>query len=469
MARGPRAPTATPFRRDTFGSEILDHAAIAVDDGHPLSNAREDRRQFFLIGHTADRQRRTNLSGASGASDPVNIGLNRIRQVEIHHHAKAGHINAARRHIGGDKNLKLAGFEFAKHLDPDRLSHVTMQHVGIQPLLAKPVSKLLGADSCPRKDKHLSAIELLELLQQHIALVHSLDQHRRLFNGVHRLAGPCRTDGHRILEEGFSKCLHLLRHRRREEYRLAGRGQCLENAFDRRIEAEIDHLVAFVEDKMLDIVELDLATGLKVLETARRGHDHINAFIQRPDLEVIALAAADGNVADLEAAGESLDAVRNLIGELSRRGEDQHACPAHIVGLALVEQLVQKRQQIGRRLTGAGLRQADEIMSGKNGRNGLLLDRGRLGQALRRDVVDDARRETKFKKRIARKIAAFFRHLLSGFDRNGGLIGLGGGCGLDGHGHPSRERTAASRDTAAAIYHRLPELRSVLKISLRRR
>ena len=108
-------------------------------------------------------------------------------------------------------------------------------------------------------------------------------------------------------------------------------------------------------------------------------------------------------------------------------------------------------------------------MAGENGRDGFLLDRGRFGQALRRDVVDDARREAELEKGIARKMAVFLRHLLAGVDGNGGLIGLGGGCGLDGHGHPSRVRAAASRDTAAAIDHRLPELVSMLKISLRRR
>ena len=399
----------------------------------------------------------------------MNIGLDRIRKVEIHHHAKAGHINAACGHIGGNQHLKLAALELAEYLEPDCLSHVTMQHIGVQPLLTKPVSQFLGTNTCPRKDQNLPAIELLELVQQHIALVHALDQYSGLFDGVHRLACPRRTDGHCVLEEGFSKCLHLLRHRRREEHGLAGRGQCLENAFDRRIKAEIDHLVALVEDEMLDIVELDLATGLQVLETTRRGHDHINTLVQRPDLEIIALAATDGDVANLQAARERLDAVRNLIGKLTRRGENQHACTAHLVGLALVEQLVQKRQQIGRRLAGAGLCQANQIMAGENGRNGFLLDRGRFGQALRRDVVDDARRQTKLEKGVARKIAAFFRHLLAGFNGNGGLIGLGGGWGLDGHGHPSRERAAASRDTAAAIDHRLPELRSMLKISLRRR
>ena len=67
-----------------------------------------------------------NLAGAAGAPDPVDIGLYRVRKVEIHHHAEARHINAAGGHVGGDQNLKLAALEFAKHLQSSRLAHVAM-------------------------------------------------------------------------------------------------------------------------------------------------------------------------------------------------------------------------------------------------------------------------------------------------------------------------------------------------------
>ena len=60
---------------------------------------------------------------------------------------------------------------------------------------------------------------------------------------------------------------------------------------------------------MLDVVEIDLATGLQILEPARGGDNNIDPLVQRANLEIIPLTATDGQVAHLEASGEGLDAV----------------------------------------------------------------------------------------------------------------------------------------------------------------
>ena len=278
-----------------------------------------------------------------------------------------------------------------------------MQHIGVQPLLAKPVRQILGAKPGAGEDQHLPALQRLQLAQQDIALVSALDQHRCLPDGIHGFAGTRRLDGHRIGQEGLGKGLHLVRHGGREKDRLAGLRKRLENPLDRRIEAQINHLVALIEDEMLDIFELDLAARLQILEPPRGGDDDIDALVQRPDLEIIALAAADRQVAHLEASGEGLDAVGNLVGKLTRRRQDQHAGAPHILGLALVQQPVQQRQKIGRRLSSAGLRQTNQILALQDRRNGFLLDRCRGGQPLRGNVVNDARRQAKLEKRIAGK------------------------------------------------------------------
>ena len=89
----------------------------------------------------------------------MDIGLDGFGKVEIDHQPETGHINAARRDISGDKHLKLAALELAQHFQADRLPHVAMQHIGIQPVFAKPVSQIFGAKPCPRKDQHLPSIK----------------------------------------------------------------------------------------------------------------------------------------------------------------------------------------------------------------------------------------------------------------------------------------------------------------------
>ena len=484
-----RTPASASLRGGSFRPEILDHIAVAVDDGHPLADLGQNRRQLFLIGNTADRNGSADLAGPAGAADPVDIGLDRLGQVEIHHQPQARHINAARRHVGGHKNLQLAPLELAENLLADRLSHVAVQHVGIQPLFTKPVGKVLGAQTGARKDKNLSPVKLLKLAKQDVALVRPLDQNGRLGDRIHCLAGLRRLDRHRIFKEGFGKRLHLCRHGGREEHRLAGGRQCFENPFDGGIETEVDHLVALIEDEMFDVVEIHLAAGLKILETARGRHDDVDTLVQRANLEVIALAATDRQIAHLEASRERLDAVGNLIGKLARRGEDQHACAAHILCLALLKKLVEDRQQIGRRLSRARLGKADQVTAREDGRNGVTLDGRRFGQPLRGDVVNDARRKPQLVEGVARKAVSLggfagfqglfgLLGLFALFGLDSSLVSLDSGlslgrhvcirlnrkfgvgflrCGLDGHGHPSRERSMASRDTSAAIDPRLPD------------
>ena len=142
---------------------------------------------------------------------------------------------------------------------------------------------------------------------------------------------------------------------------------------------------------------------------------------------------------------------------------------------------MKKRQKIGRRLSGAGLRQPDQIAAGENGRNGVALDRRGFGQALSGNIIDDARRQPEFEKRVARKrlrtligctlirigrsvsigLDIRYRHIsfrrtIFGHAIFGQVSVAVLHCGLDGHGHPSRKRSTAFRDTAAAIDPRLP-------------
>ena len=126
-----------------------------------------------------------------------------------------------------------------------------------------------SARSASHEDQRLLAFHAAELAEENVALVGIADQHGALADGIDRFAGAFGLDRHRIGQEGFGKPFHLVRHRGREEDGLAGLRQRLENAPDRRQEAQIDHLVALIEDEMFDIRQIDLAAGHQILETPR--------------------------------------------------------------------------------------------------------------------------------------------------------------------------------------------------------
>ena len=154
---------------------------------------------------------------------------------------------------------------------------------------------------------------------------------------------------------------------------------------------------------MLDVAEIDLAAGHQILEAARSRDKNVDALFQRPELVVVPLAADDGQIAHLQTAGKGLDAVRHLVGQLARRHQNENAGAPRRACLAFLKKPVEQRQQIGGGLAGSGLRQPDQVAPLEDHRNGVALDRGGDGQALRGDVVDNARRDAELEERVARK------------------------------------------------------------------
>ena len=181
----------------------------------------KDRRQLFLVGDAADRQRLAIAPGAAGPADAVNIGFDHLGKVVIDHEAKPRHIDPARRHVGGDKKAELALLETAKHLLADILAHVAVKGVGVDPLLGQPGGQLVRAKPCPHENQCLLALHPAELAEKNVTLVGIANQHGALADGIDRLAGAFGLDRHRIVQEGLGKAFHLVRHRGREEHRLA--------------------------------------------------------------------------------------------------------------------------------------------------------------------------------------------------------------------------------------------------------
>ena len=174
-----------------------------------------------------------------------------------------------------------------------------MQCVGVDPLLGQPFRQFIGPQARSDEDECLFIRNLREFLKQDIPLVGIANQNGPLADSVNRFAGMRRADGDRIAEKGFGKCLHFHRHCRRKENCLCCFRKRLENAFDRRQETEIDHLVAFIKHKMLNLPEIDLSLRLKVFEPTRRGDDDVDTLFQRTNLEIIAFTAADRQITHL--------------------------------------------------------------------------------------------------------------------------------------------------------------------------
>ncbi len=109
--------------------------------------------------------------------------------------------------------------------------------------------------------------------------------------------------------------------RRREQHGLTVRRGLVEQAPDRRHEAHVGHPVGLVEHDLADIAQVDVATLDQVFEAARAGHQDVDAALEGAQLAAVADAAVDG--VDADVSGEAAQLGRDLLGELTSRGEHQ--------------------------------------------------------------------------------------------------------------------------------------------------
>ena len=182
-----------------------------------------------------------------------------------------------------------------------------------------------------------------------------------------------------ILEEFLRKLFDRRRHRRREQHRLAAFGQLVADEFDVGDEPHVEHPVRFVDDQKFAAVEQDLPTLEQVHEAARRGNQHVDALVQGLDLVAHLHAADKQRELEVMVLAVFLEILGHLRSQFACRREDQRA--RHQGAAATAGHDIDHGQDEARRLAGSGLRDTDDVLHHQDGRDGLGLDRRRLGIA----------------------------------------------------------------------------------------
>ena len=176
-----------------------------------------------------------------------------------------------------------------------------------------------------------------------------------------------------------------------EQHRLPFGRHEFQDPFDRGQETHVEHAVGFIQYKDFDIAEFDMTLFGQVQQTPGAGHDDLDAITQRADLPGRSNAAVNGGAAQLGAVGQVADAVMDLLGQFTGRGDDQGTGPV----ARTVHQAVQDGQHEGCRLACAGLGGADQVLTGDRGRDGRFLDGRRFPVAQPVDPRLEARVKVK--------------------------------------------------------------------------
>ena len=186
------------------------------------------------------------------------------------------------------------------------------------------------------------------------------------------------VDARGIAEDLRRELGDVRRHGRREQQRLpllAAGGDDLPHVAD---EAHVEHAVGLVEDEDRDLVEIHMALGVEVEETARRGDQDVDALLERLDLLALPDAAEDHGGAELKLAAIGAEAIVDLPRKLARRRENERMRAPRRARPALLGQAMQNWQREGRGLAGARLGDAEQIPALHEKRNGLRLNWRRL-------------------------------------------------------------------------------------------
>jgi len=168
----------------------------------------------------------------------------------------------------------------------------------------------------------------------------------------------------------------------REEEGLPFARKGSDDFFDITEEAHVEHAINFVEDKIFDTGEIDVAFIHMIQKSSGTGHKNIDSILHGSDLRVFTYSAEDEGFAEAEMSTIGFEALRNLAGKFPGGSEDKDLrCPPVGAPGSVVER-VKNGQGKGSSLTGSGLSDANEVSSLEQDRNRLGLNRGWSGVIL---------------------------------------------------------------------------------------
>ena len=336
-----------------------------------------------LLG-VAQRDREAAAAGATGTPDPVDIAFRQARQIVIEDMRHRVHVDPARGDIGRDEHLHGASAEGVKRTLALTLRLVAVQRLGGDAGFADERANVVGDVLLQREDDRLAHFRRLQERQQRRLLVGRVEEHHRLVDPVDGGRRRCDLDLRRIAQQALGQRGDRLRHRCREQQRMAIRRQRRDETLDRLGKAHVEHLIGFVEHQCLELRQVAKALVDEVEQASRCGDDDVDALFQRLDLMELADPAEDRHHARVQMAAEAFEAGGDLRHQFARGREHEDARTTARRRAGIGSETVQQRQYERCGLARAGLRHAENVTAAKEDRDRLRLDRGRVRKALLR-------------------------------------------------------------------------------------
>ncbi len=197
----------------------------------------------------------------------MDVVVARLRDVVIHDVRNSRDVDTAPNDVGRDENLRFFGAEIAHNAIATRLRIVAVNRLDGERRITRQTTRETRGDRVDAalgaaEDHHLAGLPALQEAGDDLRLVEIVRLVDELLDVRHRRLGVLafRANVDRAVQAGARHREDRRRHRRREEHRLTGLRGLVENALHIGEEAQIEHLVRFVEDHDLHLGEIERAT-----------------------------------------------------------------------------------------------------------------------------------------------------------------------------------------------------------------
>ncbi len=268
----------------------------------------------------AERDRNTITTGTGRTADTVHIGIRHFRQIVVEDMRHGRNVDAACSNVRRHQHLDFAILEALQRALALALALVAMDRRDLEADMLKMLVELFGTMLGAKEDDGAAIGVFRQRLLQKIGLVVLAgDEVNILLNLVGSLARRCHFHLDRIGQVATGEIGNRLRHGRRKEKRLTLGRHHLGNLAQIVNEAEIQHLVGFVENEMRDLGQRNRVARDQVEQAARRGNENVGALFQL-QLLLVDRRTADNLVdAKRRLLHEGAQAFTDLVDQLARR------------------------------------------------------------------------------------------------------------------------------------------------------
>ena len=326
-------------------------------------------------------------SGPCGPAGAVQVRLVFGGRVDVHDEGHVVDMDAAGGDVGGDEDADRPVAEGGEVALTRVLAQVPVHVHSWDPaggeLLGELLRRVLGAgegeSTSPTGDELPDDSGLLGGRDDEGVVLHGRDGGGRRVDGV----------GHRRIEVALDQHVDALVQGGREQQPLGAAGGLVQQPLHRWQEAEVGHVVRFVDHGDLDGGERAVPLVDQVLESAGGRDDDVGAALQTVDLTPLRYTAEDRHGLQSDRLGERLDRVEHLGGEFTRRHQHQGARTARLTSCTRRTQGTQQRKGEGDRLPASGPAAAQHVAPGQTVGQGGGLDRKRVGDAALGQAADE--------------------------------------------------------------------------------